>query len=344
MSEIHQIQISQKSHVGEARRLATAFSNSVGFDETRTGHISIIVTELCTNLLKHAGSGRIILRSTQSAHLNGVEILALDQGPGINNVNESMRDGFSTSGSSGTGLGAIRRMSSVFDIYSTPNLGSAILSRVWRLASATQPIPSLHKSDVGVVCLPIQGENECGDNWAIRPTTGRKIIMVIDGLGHGHSAAEASNAGYEIFDKYYDLTPAQILERMHSALRHTRGAAVAITEILLSQNLVRFAGVGNISARVISKTGVQNLVSHNGTVGMEARKMVEFTYQWPAEGLLIMNSDGVNGHWNFDKYPGLRTRHPAIIAGVLFRDHQREGDDSTVVVYKEGATDTWAQE
>ena len=131
---------------------------------------------------------------------------------------------------------------------------------------------------------------------------------------------------------------------MHGALRHTRGAAVAIAEILLSQNLVRFAGIGNISARIITPTGSQNLISHNGIVGMEARKIMEFSYPWPAEGLLIMNSDGVNGHWNFDKYPGLRLRHPAIIAGVLFRDHRRESDDATVVVFKEGMTESWASE
>ncbi|MEI6289399.1 MAG: ATP-binding SpoIIE family protein phosphatase, partial [Chloroflexota bacterium] len=305
------------------------------------GHISIIVTELCTNFLKHAGSGKLIMRSTQSAHLNGVEILALDQGPGINNIAESLRDGFSTTGSSGTGLGAIQRMSSLFDIYSTPNLGSAVLSRVWRLANATQPIPSLHKTDVGVVCMPINSQVECGDNWAIRPSAGRKIIMLIDGLGHGHFAAEAAQAGYDIFDKYYNLSPVQIVEHMHSALRHTRGAVVAVAEILMSQNLVHFAGVGNISSRIISSTGSHNLISHNGTIGLEARKIVEFTYPWPAGGLLIMNSDGVNGHWNFDKYPGLRLRHPALIAGVLFRDYRRETDDATIIVFKEGSTETW---
>ena len=118
-------------------------------------------------------------------------------------------------------------------------------------------------------------------------------------------------------------------------MRSTRGAAVSVTEMLWDRRILRYAGVGNISGRIFSGDALRNMVSHNGTVGLEARKIVEFTYPWPEDGLLIMHSDGLATHWNLDDYPGLRGRDPALIAGVLFRDHNRVRDDSTVVVIRE---------
>jgi hypothetical protein len=102
-----------------------------------------------------------------------------------------------------------------------------------------------------------------------------------------------------------------------------------------TQRLVRYAGVGNISGRIVSGEGVRSMVSHNGTVGVEARKIREFTYPWPDDGILILHSDGLGTHWNLEDYPGLRARRTALIGGVLFRDHNRIQDDSTVVVAKE---------
>ena len=334
MKDISRLRVEESSQVGEARRLAVSMGIKLGLDEVRIEHVSIVVTELATNLVKHAGGGDLILRALQVAETSGIEALSLDKGPGIRNVGESLRDGYSTMGSPGTGLGAIQRLSSLFDIYSRPGQGTAVLSRIWR-----QPPPASgppRPLEVGVVCLSVTTENSCGDAWALHQTRERALIMLADGLGHGQYAAEASAAAANIFENYAaNSSPAEMIERMHVALRSTRGAAVAITEVLWGRRVIRYAGVGNISGRIYSGDAVRNMVSHNGTVGMEARKIEEFTYPWPEDGLLVLHSDGLATHWNLDDYPGLRGRNPALIAGVLFRDHNRARDDSSVVVIRE---------
>lgn len=336
------LQVKETSYVGEARRQAASLAESLDFDETHTGHVSIIVTELATNLLKHAGGGEIILRAIQDGDLVGIETISLDKGPGIRNIGESLRDGYSTVGSPGTGLGAIQRLSSVFDLYSPPGQGLVVLSRIWRQTDRIySPVTQL-PADVGVVCLPLWGEERCGDNWSIYQSSGRAMFMLADWLGHGLYASEASSEAKIIFKKYINESPAQIMTYMHSSLRRTRGAAVVVAELLFSQRLLRFVGVGNISGRIISDSGIQNLVSYNGTVGLEARRIQEFIYPWPDDGVLILHSDGLASHWSLDNYPGLRGRSPGLIAGVLYRDHKRERDDTSVLVAREVRSQKWA--
>jgi anti-sigma regulatory factor (Ser/Thr protein kinase) len=333
MKNLNLLRVEESSQVGEARRLAASMGRDLGFDGVRIEQVSIVVTELATNMVKHAGGGDLILHALQVAETSGIEALALDKGPGIRNVGESLRDGYSTSGSPGTGLGAVQRLSSLCDLYSMPGQGAAVLSRIWRQPPPASPPP--HPLEVGVVCLPVATEEACGDAWAVHQSRERALILVADGLGHGQYAAEASAKAAKTFENYVNSSPAQMIERIHAALHSTRGAAVSVAEVLWGQRILRYAGVGNVSGRIFSGKAVRNMVSHNGTVGLEARKIQEFTYPWPEDGLLILHSDGLATHWTLDNYPGLRGRHPTLIAGVLFRDHNRVRDDSTVVAIKE---------
>lgn len=333
MKDTYRLRVEESSQVGEARRLAASMGRDLGLDEVCVAHVSIVVTELATNLVKHAGGGDLILHALRIAGTSGIEALSLDKGPGIENVGACLSDGHSTSGSPGNGLGAIQRLSSLFDIYSKPGRGTAVLSRIWR------PLPSVSASpypiEVGAVCLPVITEEACGDAWALHQTRERTLVMLADGLGHGPAAAEASAAAVDIFENHSGNGPAEMIERMHAAMLSTRGAAVAVTELRWDRRVVRFAGLGNISGRIFSGDAFKNMVSHNGTVGLEARNIVEFTYPWPEDGLLVLHSDGLTTRWNLDDYPGLQGRNPTLIAGVLFRDHNRVRDDSTVVVIRE---------
>lgn len=342
--ESKRLHVMEPSQVGEARRLAAALSLAVGFDETRIGHVSTVVTELATNLLKHAQGGDLVLSTFQVEDQTGIAILSLDKGPGIRNINESLRDGYSTAGSPGTGLGAIQRLSTTFDLYSTPGQGVAALSRIMRQSSPVYiPYPSApaNAPELGMISLPVKGEEECGDTWATHQSPGRTLVLLADGLGHGHFAAEAAGEARIMFHKYAHLSPGQIIAHMHNAMRHTRGAAVAIAELILSQRILRYAGVGNISGRILSDTETHSLISYNGTVGLEARRIQEMTYPWPNGGLLIMNSDGVDSRWNLDNYPGLRRKHPTLIAGVLFCHHNRPNDDASILVFNETGGPAW---
>jgi hypothetical protein len=66
------------------------------------------------------------------------------------------------------------------------------------------------------------------------------------------------------------------------------------------------------------------------------RRLQEFTYEWPPSSLIILHSDGLTTHWALDRYAGLASRRPDVIAGVLYRDFRRVRDDATVVVARNG--------
>jgi anti-sigma regulatory factor (Ser/Thr protein kinase) len=330
--DLNLLQVSEVSQVAEARRAAMALAERLGFDETGTGNVALVVTEAATNLVKHATGGEMLLYTLQAGRIHGIEVLALDKGPGITIVGEALRDGYSTSGSPGTGLGAIWRIADAFDIHSVSGAGTALLARLW-----SEPLPDTPTSplEVGAVSLPKPGEDVCGDRWAAARFLDRSLILVADGLGHGAGAAEASLEAVRTFHAQAALPPAAIIEAIHDALRSTRGAAVAVAEIPRAREEVRFAGVGNISGLVFSSEGSRQLVSYNGTAGHTVRKIREFTYPWLADAHLILYSDGLVTNLRLERYPGLTNHHPDLIAGTLYRDHVRGRDDATVVVARE---------
>jgi len=325
--------ILESSQVGEARRIAMALASRLGFNETDRGKVGIVLSEVATNLVKHAKDGKLILQTLEQDQIGGIEILALDKGPGIRNLSECMRDGFSTTGTPGTGLGACLRLCDLFEIHSVPNLGTALLSQLWAKPNLTQP--QTKNLEIGAVYLPKTGEEVSGDAWAIQQDSDRSLLLVVDGLGHGPLAAQASREAVRIFRENLSKSPKQIIEAAHRALKSTRGAVMAIAQIDFDQQTVNFAGVGNIAATIISGEKTQSLVSYNGTVGHEVRKIQEFVYPWPKNGILVMYSDGLGTQWRLDRYPGLAAKHPILIAGVLYRDFNRERDDVTVLVARE---------
>jgi anti-sigma regulatory factor (Ser/Thr protein kinase) len=316
-------------------------AKGLGFDETEIEKVAIVVTELATNLVKHAGGGsllvRVIKQNSQNgpSESNGIELVALDHGRGMANVAECSRDGYSTVGSQGQGLGAINRLATFSDIYSQPGTGTVQLAQLGgRQASQN---PSGTQFEVGEICLPKRGEVVSGDAWGVIQHHDRCQVLVADGLGHGPDAAKAANEAVRVLESNPSLEPTRLLELVHFALRPTRGAAVAVAEITAGQQ-VKFAGIGNISGNVVSAGEVRHMVSHNGIAGHEARKFQEFTYPWSRGSLLVLHSDGLNTRWRLDTYPGLTVRHPGLIAGVLYRDFDRKTDDVTAVVIKERRT------
>lgn len=328
------ISITDSSQVSVGRRAATELCRRNGFSDTLAEKAALIATELGSNLVKHGAGGEMYLQMAREAGGGDVfEVVAIDKGPGIVNAAQCLSDGYSTSGSPGTGLGAVRRLSDVFDLYSQPGHGTIVLSR---LLSAPMPSVARMKAlEIGSISKPKKGEEVCGDHWSMAEQRGQWQFLVADGLGHGALASEAAMEAARLFRTTRSRTLPDLLDAIHHALRSTRGAAVAIADVDVGRQLVRFAGVGNIAGAIVSAAGMRNMVSLNGTAGVELRKITEFSYPWPDDGLLVLHSDGLISHWNIDAYPGLYQRHPAVIAAVLYRDHDRGRDDVTVVVAKQ---------
>jgi len=318
--------IVDRSQVGEARRRVVELAVRVGLGEVPREKLALLVNELGTNLVKHAGGGELLVRALPERR--ALEVLALDKGGGMASVEESFRDGHSTSGSAGTGLGAVRRLASFVDVYSSRPGGTAIVAHV------TAPDASglaARRWEVGAVCVAKSGEEVCGDDWAAVETAQGYHLMMADGLGHGLGAAEAARAAVQCFERDPTLGPAAQVAAIHQALRGTRGAAVAVVGIDRRTGVVIFAGVGNIAGSIIADHGSRHLASLNGTAGHTLHKITEFSYPWTDDALLLLHTDGLISRWDLDRYPGLVRRHPSLVAGVLFRDFNRGRDDVTVV-------------
>jgi anti-sigma regulatory factor (Ser/Thr protein kinase) len=324
-------EINEPSHVAQVRRFTSELAEDAGFNESQAGGVALVTTELATNLLKHASRGEIVVRPIVDRGIGGVELLALDKGSGIANLAESLRDGYSTAGSPGTGLGAIARLAAEFDIQTQPGKGTAVMARLWcgKLANDSED----HIA-IGAICMPMRGETRCGDGWGCELLADRCILVLVDGLGHGTGAAVAAELAIASVRQHRAKAPAAMVQYAHDALRATRGAALAVAEIDFTQQSLRYCGIGNISASIITGDNLRHLVSYNGTAGHEARKIVEFTYPWSPNALLIMHSDGLMTRWNLQAYPGLLQRHPSLIAGILYRDFVRGRDDVTVLAAK----------
>ena len=325
------IEVSEPSQAGEARRKALTFAQDLSFDDTRTGNVAIAASEMATNIVKHAGRGVIFVQAVGANRLSCLRLLAVDSGPGIANMSQAMRDGHSTTGTLGSGLGAVRRLADEFEIYSTAGIGTIVRADFWRENGNSRSETAL---EIGFISEPLAGEEVCGDDWSIRNLPGAMLMMVADGLGHGSFANEAALEASRVLTQTRYFEPHKILDEVHGVLKKTRGAAVAVAKVDLDRKLLRFAGVGNISASIVSPASSRGLASHNGTLGQNAARFQEFTYPWEANSILIMHSDGLGSRWDLKRYPGIWNRHPSIIAAVLHRDFSRGRDDVTVFVAK----------
>jgi anti-sigma regulatory factor (Ser/Thr protein kinase) len=311
--------IRDSSAVGEARRESQRIADAAGLSKTDVGRAGVVATELANNLLNHAGGGELLL---QAISPGSMELIALDRGRGMADVQKCMRDGFSTSSTPGTGLGAVKRLSTEFDIHSEVDRGTAVMSR----------IGAALKACFGAICTPIEGELECGDTWRLAHRKDGTALAVIDGLGHGPLAARAAEKAAEVFQEEPFMGPRAQMERMHKMLGGTRGAAGASAQVQGKELL--YAGIGNIAGRLCDHENSRGLVSHSGTLGFQAPRVQQFEYPPQKAALLIMHSDGISARWDLKDKHGLSNHHPAIVAAVIYRDHSRGRDDATIVVIR----------
>jgi anti-sigma regulatory factor (Ser/Thr protein kinase) len=325
------VEVSGQSDIGECRRNAKRLTDGFQFDETGAGRIAIIVTELATNIVRHAGSGEVLMQVLDDGVSPEFEILAIDQGPGMKDMDACMRDGFSTGGTAGQGLGAVSRLSGTFNLHSAEGNGTVALARIPRSANSRpdgEPRPIL----LGAINIAVAGEIECGDTWRVAQCGARVSLLVADGLGHGPLAATAAQGAAAAFITQPFSDPSMTMQTLHRALSGTRGAAAACALLDAEGPSIKYSGVGNISGSIVTAERARGMVSHNGTLGVQLLRSQQFEYEWPRSSHVVMHSDGLSARWTLPAYPGLRTRHPGVIAAMLYRDFVRRRDDVTVIV------------
>jgi anti-sigma regulatory factor (Ser/Thr protein kinase) len=317
LSPATRLRVDERSGVAPARRAGEDLAESLGFDERRRGEVAIVVTELATNLVRHAGGGEIIVGVGPGQTVVAVSV---DRGPGISDPGRARVDGYSTQNGPGNGLGAIDRLSATMDLHTSPE-GTVIAARIGGAPDAPA---------VDGIVLAKPGETASGDAWGSLEDRGVVTVLLADGLGHGDEAARASAAA--VRELRPALDPVALLERVHRALKPTRGAAGAVARFDRRTGALEYAGAGNIAATIVNGAETRSLVSMPGILGHGKPRLRAFTYELGAGGLLVMHSDGCRSQWDLAAYPGATRRDPLVVASLIIRDFERGNDDVSVVV------------
>jgi anti-sigma regulatory factor (Ser/Thr protein kinase) len=308
------------------RRSAERLAAQLDLPDKRIADLSILVAEAGGNLVKHADQGTMLVRTVRTEQQAGVEIIAIDHGPGMSDLAFAIGDGHSTAGTLGIGLGAIVRKSSWSDLHSVPGKGTVLAAQVW---PSDPPQPTWAAG----ITRPITGESVSGDAFAVRDADGRRQVMMCDGLGHGGLAAAAAYEAVRTFMTAPSVPPDAVVEVLHRRLNHTRGAALAVAELDPDAGLVRYAGLGNISGTVIGPIGKRRgMISLPGIAGHQRRQIRQYDYPIDRGSIVLMHSDGVVDRWNHADYPGLLIHSPVVIAATVLRDAGVRRDDAGVLV------------
>jgi anti-sigma regulatory factor (Ser/Thr protein kinase) len=319
--------VNDVSAVGTVRRAAMRLAGVMGYDEQRIGQVGIVATEIATNVVVHAGEGDVVLRVVRAAGLGAVEVVAYDRGPGIADMANVVRDGESSAGTLGVGLGAIARLATHWDIHSIVGRGTVLAATLWPAGTT-----SSGDGTTSGVTRPIPGEEQCGDGWAVRTDDGSLQVMLSDGLGHGPLAALATAKAVAAFLDGPRDRPAGVLRRIHGVMGHTRGAAIAVAEFDVGARCLVYAGIGNVAGSIVEPGKRRGLVSYPGIVGHQIRAVRESTHDLALGAVLVLHSDGVRERWDAAHYPGLFDRDPVVIAATLLRDEGGRRDDASVLV------------
>ena len=350
MREFHSQTITDEAQVGAARRAVGRYASALGFGEAQLAELAIVVQEIGTNAVRYATHGGCLHWTTTHGDGAGLEIFYADKGPGIYDLDRAIRDGVSTGGSLGAGLGSIRRLMDEFDAYSTvkgttrrlshsrrTTHGTALMGRKW---VAREPPNSSAEhartlaTRLGAWSRPRPGEDENGDAYFVREHEGAILLAVVDGLGHGRGAHEASRAALDTLGEWRGEPLDGLLMEVHAALRATRGAVMAAVVIDAEAETLHYAGVGNVEVRVIGSHEPTRPIPTNGTLGARLTQVRVWPHRWTPGSTIVMASDGLSAKWDPSAYPDLLPRSPQLLAGVLLRDFSRASDDATVLVYR----------
>jgi anti-sigma regulatory factor (Ser/Thr protein kinase) len=320
------IRVEDGSAVVACRNAAQSLASQLSFPAARADGLALAVTEAASNLHKHAQQGALLVRAAPAALAQpGIEVITIDSGPGVRDVPAAQRDGQSTAGTLGIGLGAIRRLADFSDMFSVPGVCTALVARF----SAG---PAAPPGSCAGLLRPISGEVECGDAFTVCGTDGQLTAVMCDGLGHGPLAAAAAREAIDTVLADRSGDPAAILRRVHERLGRTRGGAVAIASV--TGRAVRFAGLGNVAAWILSEGSRSGMLSVPGIAGHQARTIRQFDYELPAGAVIVLHSDGLSSRWDYRAMPGLTARDPLTIAAVLLAAAGVHRDDAGILVLR----------
>ncbi|MFP9119056.1 SpoIIE family protein phosphatase [Flavobacterium sp. RNTU_13] len=325
--------IDDRSYVSFIKREIHNLVTTAGFSPQKVGEIDIVVSELTSNLIKFAETGELLYRLANDDKGVFLEIYCLDKGKGIHNLSRMMQDGISSSDTLGQGLGAIERLSSRSSIFTVPDSGTVVYSKIYQ----KEPDAVIRQSNINFgavqVCAP--GETVCGDGYSMKKLGNGIQFFMGDGLGHGINAHEAVTEAIASFTSCRATSPVEVLRYIHENVKKTRGLVVTIAYLEYTAQKWYMCGIGNISTSLYTGLVPKNYMPYNGIVGHNIpRTLNDSVMEFEKYQTLIMHSDGLRARWNLSELPGILKYEPNVISAALYKDNARHNDDMTVFAAK----------
>jgi anti-sigma regulatory factor (Ser/Thr protein kinase)/serine/threonine protein phosphatase PrpC len=322
------VRVAHPAEIKQATDAARQLAASLGFNSKDRDEIVLAVTELASNLTKHANGGTITLHPTEGRP--GIQIESADRGPGIPDVEQALADGYSTAGSLGTGLGTVNRLMHELEFYSLSPTGTRIVCQRWVRSNTRKPF--VRWLEFGAATRSYRRQPENGDAFFIRQWEGGALSGVIDGLGHGQFAQRAAQCARQYLDQHFDQSLENLFRGVGRTCRGTRGVVMALARFDRASQTVATASVGNIETRLIGGGNRSNIAVRRGIVGLNAPNPVIAEHPWTPASLLIMHSDGLRTQWEWDEFRRLSWEAPGMIAQRMLCALGKIDDDATVLV------------
>lgn len=319
------------------RSKLSAIAQRLGIPDWKKENMLLVASELVSNNVKHAGGRGMIQVWQQPGPV--LDLVALDFGPGIANLNLAEEDGYSTASTLGKGLGSIRRLSDELLVYTQPEnpgrirkwSGTVFLARFFpgdEKGCASENI--LPGFQVGLFSRSLSDLRYNGDRIYLRQDGNRLRWLHLDGLGHGELAQEATTNLAPQLARGDD--PAAVLEAVDLQLSESRGAVAIVGEIDLGQNKAQVIGVGDMHAHLYDRDQISNIPFAPGILGREHRTSSMFHADFGKKSLVVSASDGIRRNWDTANFVGLFNQHPQLIAYTLGNIMGRISDDQSICV------------
>lgn len=334
VNSVHQrFNAADRSYFAILKKEIHALAAEAIFSKKRLAEIDIVVAEIVSNLSKHASGGEVFVKLIEENSIQGIEILAIDHGPGISDLKGMMLDGASTKNTLGHGLGAIKRLTDVFQIYTQKGWGTLLLCRIYnkdpKLAKSKQQI------DIHSLVVPKPGETACGDGFCAVQTKEHLKLLLGDGLGHGKEAAIAVNKAIEAFKQCDETSAVENLRFINQEVKKTRGLVATIAIFSFAEQQWKICGVGNIATKMYGASTYKNHSPYNGIVGLNMPKtMNDQAIPYDLSQIIIMCSDGIRSKWDTLKFPGITRQDLTLLNAAIFKDFARNTDDMSVASCK----------
>lgn len=306
-----------------------------GLREVTLERMELVCNEIVTNQLKHAkGSGMVQLWENNDDNPS-LDIFALDYGPGIDDLEHAKKDGTTTTGTMGRGLGAIERLACESSIYTVTKdhlaseqwHGTAVWARFSQEKRKTRA-----KIEYGVYLRALHDDFYNGDSIQLKTGPSSISWLHIDGLGHGREAEEAVQPAQGVLD--IDTELSERMGILSQRLQGGRGGVGIMGELDISKENVAITGVGDMSVYIISNGERRQVSLASGVLGHDHRSIEVTNTAFPKQALLITASDGIRSGWSIKTLPYLWRLHPQMIALVMGQILGRNNDDKSLVVIR----------